>query len=149
MPGAPGTGPVPKRSDQRRRYDDPGKIEIKGVEGTPPEDIEIEPANPLWHPAAKRWYESLGKSAQSVWFEPSDWAQAWVLAEFLDTTLQQGMKPNGQLVATWLHGAAELLTTEGARRRMRIELAKAGAQEDESELAVVSVLDDIRSRLQA
>lgn len=140
-------GPIPNRSDQRRRMNKP-EIDIASVEGTDPDAITIPEANDLWHHAAKRWYESLAESAQSIWFEPSDWAQAWVLAEFLDVALQQGMKPNGQLIATWLSGAAELLTTEGSRRRMRIELAKAGQSDDDGELAAVTVLDDLRTRLQ-
>jgi outer membrane protein assembly factor BamD (BamD/ComL family) len=45
----------------------------------------------------------------------------------------------------WSSGAAELLTTEGARRRARLELAKASEKDPDAE-AAISALDDYRRR---
>jgi hypothetical protein len=143
VPSVPGKGgAVPKRSTQRRRVNKP---EVPIVTG-PAAPVVVRPeSDPLWHAAAVRWYESLAESGQSQWFEPSDWAQAWVWAEFLSRALNQGERPSSQLIMAWSAGATELLTTEGARRRMRIELARAGTV-DVDEDAAVSALDDYRAR---
>jgi hypothetical protein len=136
------TGPVPKRSDQRRRRNK-DDIETETAPGT--QDVEIPEASEDWTKAASDWYESLAKSGQCHWYEPSDWAQAWILAEMLDRVLCS-TKPNAMMFNSWLAGASELLTTEGARRRMRIELAKAGVEDPEKD-AAVSDLEAFRNRL--
>lgn len=133
--------PVPKRSDQRRRMNKP-EISIDSAPAA--KIIEIPLCNPSWLQSTKRWYESLGESGQSVFFEPSDWAQAWILAELLDREMQS-FKPNGMIISAWMHGAGELLTTEGSRRRMRIELARAKLADPEQDAAVAS-LDAFRDR---
>ena len=136
------TGPVPKRSNQRRRRNKPD-APITSAPGAP-EVGQPEP-DELWHPAAVRWYQSLASSGQARFYEPSDWAQAWVWAELLSRALNQGDRPSAQLIMAWSAGATELLTTEGARRRMRLELERAG-QVDEDEDAAVAALDDYRAR---
>lgn len=102
----------------------------------------IEPTIPAasaeWVPAVTRWYEALGESGQSAFYESSDWAQAWILADLLNSQMDN-FKPNGMIISAWLHGAGELLTTEGARRRMRIELAKGKKVDPEQEAAVASL----------
>lgn len=135
-------GPVPNRSTQRRRRN---KTDV-AVETAPAAVNPVMPAaSEVWHPAATRWYASLAESGQSRFFEPSDWAQAWVWTEFLSRALNQGERPSSQLIAAWSAGATELLTTEGARRRLRIELERAG-QVDVDEDAAVAALDDYRAR---
>lgn len=124
-------GPVPTRSDQRRRNNKP-EIDVDTPKGA--ENVEIPEAGP-WTAPALRWYESLAESGQSVFYEPSDWAQAWIWAELLDRELQRG-KPSAMMIAQWAAGASELLTTEGARRRTRIELAKANAGDPDKDNAV-------------
>lgn len=137
-------GPIPKRSDQRRRMNKP-EIEIERAPGKPVSEVEIPEADPLWLPATLRWYESLAESGQSHWYEPSDWATAWIWADLLDRELQRG-KPSAMMIAQWAAGASELLTTEGARRRMRIELAKAGEGDPDKDNAV-SDLEAFRKRM--
>lgn len=137
-------GPIPNRSDQRRRRNKP-EVEIESVEGTPPDEVEIPAPDELWYPAAKKWYEALSQSAQKHWYEPSDWAQAWVLAELLSREMYKE-KPSSVMIQAWLSGAAELLTTEGARRRLRIEIAKGTQADPDDELAAAD-LDAYRLRL--
>jgi hypothetical protein len=137
------SGPVPKRSDQRRRRNK-GEIDITSAPGAM--IVNQPPPSPYWDPAAARWYESLAESGQAYFYEPSDWAQAWVWAELLSRALQQGERPSAQLIMAWSAGATELLTTEGARRRMRMELERAKAV-DEDEEAAVTALDHYRNRL--
>ncbi len=135
-------GPVPKRSDQRRRRNKPA-VEVTSA----PAAVLVEQPEPSdeWHSAAARWYTSLTSSGQARFYEPSDWATAWVWAELLSRALNQGERPSAQLVMAWSAGATELLTTEGARRRMRMELERVGAT-DADEDAAVAALDDYRAR---
>lgn len=108
------------------------------------------PAGAAWHPAAREWYESLAVSAQSSMYEPSDWATAKVLASILSKAmvlLDAGERGAGTLVERWQIGATELLTTEGARRRARVELERAADSDGGEEAAgVVSELDSYRRR---
>ena len=128
---------VPKRADQRRRRNKPDrpltKVPVVGAVEVPEPDGE-------WHPIAHAWYLSLAESGQSRFYEPSDWAQAKLWAEILSRQLQAG-RISAQMMATWQSAATELLTTEGARRRARMEIQRnALAAVDEP----VTVLDDYR-----
>lgn len=113
-------GPVPKRDVERRRHEKPkvsrDTILISGSIKPPvcPEDL---------HPLAQDWYNSLADSGQSKFYEPSDWQEARVLAAVLSKALNAG-RPSAQLIGLWLQGATQLLTTEGARRRMRLEIER-------------------------
>ena len=120
-------GPIPKRTEERRRRNKEGG-EVTKVHSKSPADFVPKFAAEHWHTLAKEWYESLSISGQSDFYEPSDWAQARILAEMLDRLLRGQM--NGQALAAWLSGAADLMTTEGQRRRLRLELSK-GAEVDE------------------
>jgi hypothetical protein len=98
-----------------------------------------------WDPLVRDWYRSLSESAQSVFYEPSDWATARVLAELLSRALKSG-KVSASLVERWQAGATELLTTEGARRRMRLEIERPQEGGEEGG-ADVSEMDEWRRRL--
>lgn len=138
-------GPVPKRSDQRRRRNTDGgevdRVEISGDEVRGPE-LDL----PDVHPLAADWYESLRTSGQAVYYEPSDWAQARIWAELISRALNQGAKPSAVLIAAWSTGAGELMTTEGARRRLRLELERSGTV-DADEEASVTALAEYQRRL--
>lgn len=136
-------GPIPKRSDQRRRRN---KSEVE-VDKAPSGSVSRGPdLNLDVHELADDWYESLRVSGQSVFFEPSDWAQARILAESLSRVLRSDKAPNGQFLASWFSAAGELLTTEGARRRMRLELQR-GVSTDEDEDAAVTAMDEYLKRV--
>ncbi|PZM98407.1 MAG: hypothetical protein DIU79_00010 [Actinobacteria bacterium] len=137
-------GPIPKRSEERRRRNKPSGGDItKAARGTrlarPPA------ADRSWHRLARYWYESLAKSGQSEFYEPSDWATARIWAEILSRQLQSG-RISAQMVAAWSAAATELLTTEGARRRMRLELQDA-TEDDDVSAGVVTALDEYRRAL--
>lgn len=130
--------PIPKRDDERRRRNKPAtattKVKIVGVVSAPPVDED-------WHPIARDWFLSLGESAQSKFYEPSDWQQARLWAEVLSRQLSND-RISAQMMTTWQSAATELLTTEGARRRARMEVERAAA---EAAPAAVSKLDDYRA----
>lgn len=130
---------VPKRSTQRRHRI---KVDITHV---PAEDeVEIPAASTLWHPIARRWYESLGKSGQRIFYENSDWAQAFYVAEVMSRNLTVGTC-SSNLFSAVIHAATELLTTEGSRRRMRVELERAAADGDTTAATAMAAYKQIAS----
>lgn len=160
MPGVPGSGgPVPKRSTQRRRRNTP-EVEIEQAPAAPV--VEIPESLDGWHPIAKSWYESLGKSGQSVFYQPSDWATAVLIAESMSRDLKPqfvGINPEtgesikaaiplkGASLASYLKAMTVLLATEGDRRRARLELERGGVAEDPDDVASVTAISDWQSKL--
>lgn len=118
------SGPVPKRSSQRRRMN---KVDITKVQTQ--FAVEIPEPDEDWHPIATQWYESLARSGQRIFYENSDWAQAFYVAEAMSRSLQCS-RFSGNLFAAVISATTELLVTEGARRRMRLELERAVAEEE-------------------
>lgn len=137
------TGPVPKRSSERRRRNKPEGGSVTSVP-VAAEMVECPPADEGWHPIARDWYESLAKSGQAVFYEPSDWATARYVAEAMSRGLESS-RFSAQLFAAVSAAMTELLTTEGARRRARLEIER-GAVGDEKP-ADVTALDDYRAAL--
>lgn len=153
-------GPAPKRSDQRRRTNKPEAGEPTKAPAAA--EVEIPDADPDWHPVVRRWFESLAISGQSVFYEPSDWATAVLLAESINLELSEQpmvvgkgedahiemvtLPPKAASVAAWLKGMSALLATEGDRRRAAVELQRPKPQGDEGG-GDVSELDDWRRRL--
>jgi hypothetical protein len=107
--------------------------------------VSVPPADPEWHEIARDWYESLAKSGQARWYEPSDWATARYIAEAMSRNLSAGAKFSAVLFASVLSGMSTLLVTEGDRRRVRVELERASEGGDASG-DVVSELAEYRER---
>ena len=101
--------------------------------------------NPEWHAIALMQYEAAKLSAVRDFFEPTDWAQIFLLCEALsgylkpqNVVIQNG--PNaGDVVeveqampaaalAALIKGFGALMFTEGERRRMRIEVERTNGQ---------------------
>lgn len=137
-------GPVPVRSDQRRRRNKPAGGSVTKAKAAPLPPVPA--ADESWHPLAAEWFEALGKSGQARFYEPSDWAMAKVWATVLSRQLEAS-RISAQMIAAWSAGATELLTTEGARRRARVELERAASDEDED--ASVTALDRYRAEVGA
>lgn len=137
-------GPPPKRTDQRRRRNKPEGVQVTKAKGahlvTPPA------ANRQWHPVAKRWFDSLKTSGQSAFYEDSDWATAYLIAESMSRELHTGEPPSGASLAAWLKAMGSLLVTEGDRRRARLELERPTAEEVPAD---VDDLAEYRARLAA
>lgn len=135
-------GPAPARSDQRRRRNKPEKpIEKVELEG----DVVI-PEPGEWHATAVDWYRSLKDSGQSRYFEPSDWQAAHFCAALMHECLSGPV--NAQLVGQVRAMMADLLTTEGARRRAGVEIERAQAEsKPKPKSGTVTRMDDRRKRL--
>jgi len=136
-------GPIPKRSDQRRRSNKPDIPIVTTSTGggfIPRPEADTE-----WHPIAQLWFGSLGSSGQSAFYEPSDWAHAVLCAELMSRLLH-GERISAQLVTAIDSLSARLLVTEGDRRRARVELERRKISDVDEEASVAS-LEGWRRRL--
>ncbi|MGF2208967.1 hypothetical protein [Streptomyces albidoflavus] len=119
------------------------KDSIAKAPSGPPADVpDLPDPDPLWHPIATDWYLSLQESGQAAFYQPSDWAMARYAAELMSRGLSSDRPPNGQYVAALNSVMASLLTTEGDRRRARIELERKAPEGPQ--LAAVRPLDAYR-----
>ena len=139
-------GPIGKRSEERMGHRSKNEKDsiTKAPSGAPEDLPDLPDPDTLWHPIATDWYLSLRKSGQAAFYQPSDWAVARYAAELMSRVLDCSERgPNGQLVAALNSVMSSLLTTEGDRRRARMELErkKPARQGD----ANVTALDDYRS----
>ena len=161
MPGVKGRGgPPPKRNSQKHGHR--SQTEKSLVEqAVDPNEVVIPETDPGWHKVAKLWYESLARSGQSQFYTGSDWTTAYALAEsmsreFKPQPMLMGkgedarwelveLPPKGASLAAWLKGMAALMTTEGERRRARLELEKpVGGKEGSGAGGSVAWLDAAR-----
>lgn len=131
--------PIPKRSDQLHnkrggRLDGLTQLEIANPYVDQPE------GNPDWNPIAKQWYESLPESGQSHYYQASDWATAYMCADLISREFDRADDPETKkgVSAMMMHEifaqAGNLLTTEGERRRLRLELIRAEKKDDGNEV---------------
>lgn len=154
-------GPVPKRSDQRRRVN----AQATPITEAPAAVLVPVPApSDEWHPVARQLYESLAGSGQSRFYEPSDWAVAYLMAESISldlkpqfvgfaqtsrdqTEAEYAVIPlKGASLAAYLKALGSLLATEGDRRRASLELQR-GVVVDEDEVASVTAIDRYSAQL--
>lgn len=143
MAGKPGSGgPVPKRSDQRRRRNKPD-VPITQAAGAAV--VPVPSVDESWHPIARDWFVSLGSSGQSAFYEPSDWQVARYVAQAMSENLSAG-RFSAQLFAAVMAASTSLLVTEGDRRRLRLELSRRETVDPDAERADATVTD-LMSRL--
>lgn len=140
-------GPVRKRDDQRVRRNKPEvpteTISVIGKVEVPDLDLQDYHGIPA-HPIVQDFYRSLADSAQSRFYEPSDWQLARVAMHFLNQQLYSG-KPNGQLLTTVNQMLTGLLVSEGDRRRVQLEVER---NQGAGDADVLDVADMFRQRLQ-
>lgn len=147
-------GPVPKRSDMRRRRNKPDIPITTLAAGT---NAEAPEPDAEWHPIAVRWYRSLAESGQRVFYEPSDWATAYLIAESISRDLhpqfvghtdsghviEREIPMKGASLAAYLKAMNALLVTEGDRRRARMELER-GEVDTSAEEAKIARMAEYR-----
>lgn len=123
-------GPVPKRSELRRRANKP-EVPITRAQGA--EHVEPPAMSREWHVSARRWFKALKESGQAQFFEPSDWALAQWVCDLLTAEMTQDRPPRAAMVGEISSLMDQLLTSEGARRRLRVELVRQAAKETSEE----------------
>lgn len=138
-------GPPPKKDAERRRRNKSGTDEKSHIPATVVNvdellvgEVEIPEPDEDWHPIALMMYESVMKSGQVIWMEPSDWAALYLMCESISRDLEPqvvGITEEGDVVKdtiplkgaslnAYLKGMASLMMLEGDRRRLRIELER-------------------------
>lgn len=134
-------GPVPKRSEHRRRKNVPEGPALRKAPGAavvkpPAEDKD-------WHIAAKRWFRALKKSGQSQFYEPSDWAFAQWACDLMTKEMSRE-DPRAAMIGELTSMMDNLLTSEGARRRLRVELQRGEDSSDgDADVVVMSMYKDL------
>lgn len=109
-----------KRSEERiRRNIEPPteKVSAFGAVEQPTLDFE----DP--HPTVVRFWNSLGESAQSKYYEPSDWEYARICLHMLDKHIRRS-NPSAQMMAVIQSMMNDLLVSEGSRRKVRLEVER-------------------------
>lgn len=135
-------GPIAKRNGQRRRRNKESKAETVPFDGAP---VKAPPADKNWHKIARDLYLSLAKSGQAQFYEPSDWRQAvWLAAE--TSRYLKAKKRSAEMFKNLWNGWADLLATEGARRRAKLEIDRTPPSAEDEEAATVTNLADVRKR---
>ena len=71
----------------------------------------------------------MADSAQSEWYEPSDWEYARFTLHFADQLLKTN-RPSAQMFQGITSALSDLLISEGARRRLRMEIERDQAKTD-------------------
>lgn len=114
-------GPVPKRSEERRRRNKPAGAELTKAKST---SSSFDWPNPDadWHPLAVDTYMGLRNSGMAQFYEPSDIAVARYVCEAMSRNLKAEGRLSAQLFASVMSALTNLGATEGDRRRLRIEL---------------------------
>lgn len=136
-------GPVPKRSSARLGHSKKEKVDsVAPVTAT----VAMPKANSRWHPIARDWFNSLAESGQSQYFEPSDWQAARYVGDVMSRNLKQTSRFSAVLFQAVWSAMNDLLTTEGARRRVRMEIERG---DPAAQAASVTALADYRKTLGA
>ena len=127
-------GPVPKRSEERIRRNKPEfeitKINADGVVEQP----ELGLSDP--HPITADFWESLADSGQAKFYEPSDWQFARFTLHFADQLLKSS-RPSAQMLQGVNSALSDLLVSEGARRRVRMEVERQKTKAEVVDLAAM------------
>jgi hypothetical protein len=105
--------------------------------------VTVPNADPDWHPIAVMFWKSLKTSGQCDFYQNSDWAYAYSIAEDLSLYKKSGRR-SSQMAQVIYAAMSNLLVTEADRRRIRIELHEPESGED---LASVTAIQSARADL--
>jgi hypothetical protein len=131
---------IPKRSEEVMGHRTKAELAQRETSAHGAVHVPVPPPDEGWHPIALRWYAALGESGQAQFYEPSDWAMASFVAEMMTRNLATA-RPNAPLFAAIMSGCTELMCTEGARRRLRLELQRPDAAKAAKAIGVTAISD--------
>lgn len=141
------TGPIPKRSEERRRRNarteagESTETDKLVVSGDAPYLSAPDP-DPEWDPVAGEIYTAALESAQAIYYEPSDIAVLRMLCESISRDLgeqfvgineetgevvKDRIPMKGASLSAYLKGFQALMLLEGDRRRLRLEIERRNA----------------------
>lgn len=164
-------GQAPNRQGGRRRRnktDENGRSIVPDViqvgdidwddEGSVENLVQAPDPDPDWHPIAKHVYESMQHSAQRLYYEPSDWALAYLVCDHITRELNpkfvgfkkvlngetlkgvpilvdepafESMPLTGGSMSAIMRAFEKLMVTEVDRRKARVEIERGAAVEDD------------------
>jgi hypothetical protein len=131
-------GPVPKLTAERRRRNTPSGPELLTV---PMADVSTPPeADPTWHSAIVQWYDGLRSGPEAEFMTAAGWGFVRYLAVRESRNLKLA-RPSAQTSALFVASQADLLVTEGSRRRLRVELDRRQVVDSARLLKKWSVVD--------
>lgn len=149
LPKPPSIGRVTAKRDEEKIGHSHGKRD------TPPkivpafENVEYErpEPDPGWREPVKRWYRSVELSAYSQLYQPSDWETVWIIAEYMNALKTS----SAHALAALMNSMSDLMITEGARRRAKVEIQKLGVDdyEEERQARVIDIKDRLSGKRQA
>ena len=124
--------PIPNREadlsrPRSRRGKAAGASVVKGASRPP---LEIEP-DPEWHPSALLIWRAGLASGGADFYESSDLAMLHLACSATSHWFEQGGRKSPEMLRVIMQTLGVLLFSEGDRRRLRIELDKPGADDDE------------------
>lgn len=176
-------GPPPKRDAERRRRNKDGvqtttvnldelvsmdvqipepPVRYEIVDEDTGEIHELEEPEWVWHPTAMLLWDSVKRSGQSIFLEPSDWAALYMMCEQLHLALQPRPtvigEVDGEPVIKYLLlpmpgstlGAvnkmmSSLMILEGDRRKLRVELERKKQRDAAASGGNVTSISKVRS----
>lgn len=134
-------GPVPNRSDDLSRDRDANRGDRAPITKGQSRPARIPEPDPEWHPIARLLWDASIESGQTDFYESSDFAMLYSICDDVSYYKRMG-KRSGQMLASIYSAMENLLVTEGARRRVRVEL-----QDEIVEEAEVVDMDERRRRI--
>lgn len=114
-------GRIPKRNEERVARNKDRMLQEVEIDTSPA--VQPQP-DPSWCPAARRIWDAMGVSAQTRFYEASDWAYAQFALDEVTRYIESG-KQSGIVLASVDSMLTRLLLTEGDRRRAGIEIQHA------------------------
>lgn len=131
-------GPVPKRSEHRRRRNAPARpiAQVGGAAAEVPA-LDVEGV----HPLAVSWFEALADGAEAQFYTPAMWQRARIVAVMLSDLLRSA-KRSSMMYAAIQNDMKSLLVDAGELRRLGIEIQAA-------EVPAADNVIDYRARVSA
>mgnify|MGYP001377279442 CR=1 FL=1 len=120
-------GPVPNRSEDLSRARNANRADRAPITKGQSRPATIPEPDPNWHPIARMLWDAACESGQADFYESSDYAFLYSICEDL-SRYKRSEKRSAMMFAALNAAFEALLITEGARRRVRIELQ--GAEEE-------------------
>lgn len=115
-------GPMLKREEDRIRRNTPD-VPVDKLHTDTARPVAPPHGIPDCHYLANDWYNSLANSAQSVYYEESDWQAARICAFAIHIWANQA-RPSPEMYKAIQSAFTSLLATEGDRRRLRLEIIR-------------------------
>lgn len=120
MPGPP---PSPNPRRRNKRPGDAALISLPTGDAVT-RKVKIPSEDKAWHVAAKRWWRAQRNSPHADLLVESDWAAAQLLCDWLTELLSEGKPLRASTMQQVWSMMGDLLTTAGARQRLRIAIAR-------------------------